>query len=82
MGDARRFGWRALCGIGRTGLLVYSAVDIAVAVALRDDTTLMPAGKVPIAFFGSTDRGCALVRDRDGHEGWEVFFHLREIISF
>lgn len=54
--------------IAIAGLLTYSAVDIAVAVALRDGTSLMLVGKVSIAFFGSTDRGCALARDRDGHE--------------
>ena len=32
--------------IAIAGLLIYSAVDIAVAVALRDDTTLMLGGKV------------------------------------
>ena len=54
--------------IAIAGLLTYSAVDIAVAVALRDGTALMLVGKVSIAFFGSTDPGCALARDRDGHE--------------
>ena len=33
--------------IAIAGLLIYSAVDIAVAVALRDDTALMLVGKVP-----------------------------------
>ena len=32
--------------IAIAGLFVYCAVDIAVAVALRDDTTLMLGGKV------------------------------------
>lgn len=32
--------------IAIVGLLIYSAVDIAVAVALRDDTALMLVGKV------------------------------------
>lgn len=32
--------------IAIAGLLVYSAVDIAVAVALRDDMALMLVGKV------------------------------------
>lgn len=32
--------------IAIAGLLIYSAVDIAVAVTLRDDTTLMLGGKV------------------------------------
>lgn len=68
--------------IAIAGLLVYSAVDIAVAVALRDGAALMLVGKVSIAFFGSTDHGCALARDRDGHERWEGFFHLGAIISF
>ena len=31
--------------IAIAGLLTYSAVDIAVAVALRDDTALMLVGK-------------------------------------
>ena len=35
--------------IAIAGLLVYSAVDIAVAVALRDDTALMLVGKVRAA---------------------------------
>lgn len=35
--------------IAIAGLLVYSAIDIAVAVALRDDTALMLAGKARAA---------------------------------
>lgn len=35
--------------IAIVGLLIYSAVDIAVAVALRDDTALMLVGKARAA---------------------------------